>query len=98
MNAVDKKKLMRFGEVVDSLVAKDYTARGISHELYDFIKDIVKNSLTMTAALELSLRAKMGDRVLIFTGWPSRSWLIKGLTETDGPVGAAIMARAMEEA
>ena len=31
----DMKKLWRLGEVVDALTAKDYTARGISHELYD---------------------------------------------------------------
>lgn len=98
MNAVELKRLMRLGEVIDALVAKDFTARGISHELYDFIKDEVKKPLTMTAAIELGKRVQKGDKVLIFTGWPSRSWLIKGLTETDGPVGAAVIARALEEA
>ena len=91
-------KLIRLGEVIDALVAKDYTARGISHELYAQVYGERKMPLTMEAVLALKERLKPGSRVLIFTGWPSRSWLISGLTETDGPVGAAILARALEEA
>lgn len=98
MDNEKKKRLMRFGEVVDALISKDYTARGISHELYEDVRQQIQNPLTMSAVLALAERVKMGDRVMIFTGWPSRSWLIQGLTETDGPVGAAILARAMEEA
>ena len=98
MSKYDIPKLMRLGDVIDSLIAKDYTARGISNELYDYVRGSKKAPLAMSAAIELADRVKAGDRVLIFTGWPSRSWLIKGLTETDGPVGAAILARAMEEA
>lgn len=94
----DMKKLWRLGEVVDALTAKDYTARGISHELYDQVYGERKKPLAMEAAVSMGQRLKPGSRVLIFTGWPSRSWLIKGLTETDGPVGAAILARALEEA
>jgi len=90
-------ELMRLGDVIDNLIAKDYMARGISNELYDYIKSIEKVPLVMSAAIALTDRVKMGDRVLIFTGWPSCSWLMKGLTETDGPVGAAILARVMEE-
>lgn len=88
---------MRLGEVFDSLIAKDYTARGISHELYEAARDRTGMPLTMAAAEHLRRNVKKGDRVLIFTGWPSRSWLIKGLTETDGPVGAAVLARAVEQ-
>lgn len=91
-------KLIRLGEVIDALVAKDYTARGISHELYAEVYGKRKKPLAMEAVLALKERLKSGSRVLIFTGWPSRSWLISGLTETDGPVGAAILARALEEA
>lgn len=91
-------KLIRLGEVIDALVARDYTARGISHELYAQVYGERKMSLTMEAVLALKERLEPGSRVLIFTGWPSRSWLISGLTETDGPVGAAILARALEEA
>lgn len=94
----NRDKLWRFGEIVDALTAKDYTARGISHELYEQVYGERKRPLAMAAAMALGERLKPGSRVLIFTGWPSRSWLIEGLTETDGPVGASILARALEEA
>lgn len=98
MNNIDRRKLLRFGEVVDALISKDYTSRGISHELYEDVREKKGSPLAMCAAMDLFSKAKVGDRVIIFTGWPSRSWLIDGLTETDGPVGAAIIARALEEA
>ncbi|TDF92734.1 glutamate cyclase domain-containing protein [Paenibacillus piri] len=90
-------KYARLGEVIDALVSKDFTARGISHELYEAARAQTGLPLTMAAAAHLRAHAGIGDRVLIFTGWPSRSWLIKGLTETDGPVGAAVLARALEQ-
>ena len=93
-----RTRLMRFGEVVDALIAKDYTARGISHELYEEVREQKGAPLAMASVMALAERIQAGDRVMIFTGWPSRSWLIHGLTETDGPVGAAILARALEEA
>ncbi|TBL75622.1 glutamate cyclase domain-containing protein [Paenibacillus thalictri] len=92
-----EQKYIRLGEVIDSLVSKDFTARGISHELYEEAREQTGMPLTMAAAEHLRGSVKKGDRVLIFTGWPSRSWLIKGLTETDGPVGASALARAIEQ-
>ena len=94
----DRVTLWRFGEIVDALTARDYKARGISHELYEEVRAVRKKPLAMEAAAALGERLRPGSRVMIFTGWPSRSWLIEGLTETDGPVGAAILARALEEA
>lgn len=92
-----EEKFNRLGEVIDALISRDFTARGISHELYEAARKQTGSPLTMTAAQLLQRKIKPGDRVLIFTGWPSRSWLIKGLTETDGPVGAAVLARALEQ-
>lgn len=91
------EKYIRLGEVIDALISKDFTARGISHELYEEARKQTGLPLTIAAAEHLRRNVKKGDRVLIFTGWPSRSWLIKGLTETDGPVGAAVLARAIEQ-
>lgn len=91
-------KYLRLGEVIDSLISRDFTARGISHELYEAARQKLDMPFTMAAAQLLKQNIKKGDRVLIFTGWPSRSWLIQGLTETDGPVGAAVLARVVEQA
>lgn len=97
MNHHLDEKYKRLGVVIDSLISRDFTARGISHELYDAALKKTGESLTMTAGQLLKDKVKKGDPVLIFTGWPSRSWLMQGLTETDGPVGAAILARVVEQ-
>ncbi|WP_167859677.1 glutamate cyclase domain-containing protein [Paenibacillus cymbidii] len=91
------RTFIRLGETIDALVSKDFTARGISHELYEQARAQTGLPLTTAAAALLVRHVRPGDRVLIFTGWPSRSWLIRGLTETDGPVGAAVLARAIEQ-
>lgn len=54
---------------------------------------------TVTVALaERLTRESPGPRVLLATGFPSRSWMFDDLTETDGPVGVAVLARVLEEA
>ncbi|MDR6866225.1 hypothetical protein J2Y69_000817 [Microbacterium resistens] len=86
------------GEVLDRLVANDITARGVLPGLYEAAcVGEGTTSLTMAAARALSARAEEGRAVLICTGWPSRSWLMEGLTETDGPAGAAYLARFLEQ-
>ncbi len=87
----------RLGRVLDSLVACDLTARGICNHLHDAAVELSGGPLTTGAAVALSERVATGDVVIICTGWPSRSWLFKGLTETDGPVGAAYLARVLEQ-
>lgn len=87
----------QLGRVIDNLVASDLVGRGICHQLYDAAIHISGSPLTTGAALALNERITPGKVVFICTGWPSRSWLIKGLTETDGPVGAAYLARTIEQ-
>lgn len=93
----DAARWRRLGEVIDALAAADVTARGLSHELHAAARARFGYPLAMGAALRLSQRVRRGDPVLICTGWPSRSWLMSGLTETDGPVGAGYLARAVEQ-
>jgi hypothetical protein len=91
---IEKQSL---GRVIDAIVASDIVNRGISHHLYDSARTKTLYPLTTTAGLAIKENVKAGDVVLIGTGWPSRSWLMKGITETDGPVGAAYLARFLEE-
>lgn len=93
----DAVSWQRLGEVIDAVVSADITGRGVSHELHAAARARLGYPLAMSAALHLRDRVKRGDPVLICTGWPSRSWLISGLTETDGPVGAGYLARAIEQ-
>lgn len=86
------------GRTIDGLVACDLTGRGICVQLHKAAVERLGGPLTTGAALALQQRTSPGDVVLIATGWPSRSWLLHGLTETDGPVGAAYLARVLEQA
>jgi hypothetical protein len=93
----DAARWQRLGDVIDAVISADLTARGICHELYAAARSRVDYPLTMAAALRLASRVRRADPVLICTGWPSRSWLMSGLTETDGPVGAGYLARVLEQ-
>ncbi|MEN8113931.1 MAG: glutamate cyclase domain-containing protein [Actinomycetota bacterium] len=85
------------GTVIDALISTDFTARGLSRSLYQAAVSRAGYPLAMAAGLRLANEIHYGDPVLICTGWPSRSWLIQGLTETDGPAGAAYLARILEQ-
>lgn len=85
------------GWQVDHLMALDTSGKGVVPELYRAASDRTGAPLTTTAARLLTDRVRHGDVVGILTGFPSRSFLLEGVTETDGPVGAALLARVLEE-
>jgi hypothetical protein len=77
---------MRFGQGLP---------RGVTHRLYDAARAAQGDApLTFLAADGLRKAIKRGDHVLVVTGAGSPPWLPKG--ETDGPPGAAAIARALE--
>lgn len=98
MSRLDHTRLIAIGESLDKLMSLDLTSRGAVLTLYDEARRLHGEPLTAAAAWSLAKVVKPGDPVLIITGFPSRSWLVEGLTETDGPVGAAVLARALEQA
>lgn len=69
--------------------------RGVTHRLYDAARAAQQDRpLTFLAAEGLRRALKRGDNVLVVTGAGSVPWLPKG--ETDGPPGAAAIARALD--
>jgi hypothetical protein len=77
---------MRFGQGLP---------RGVTHRLYDAARVAQGDvPLTFLAADGLRKSVKRGDHVLVVTGAGTPPWLPKG--ETDGPPGAAAIARALE--
>lgn len=83
------------GERVDQLISLDIPSRNVSHMLYRFARDKHSEPLAMAAAQLLKDNIKPGDYVLIGTGWPDRPHVNPDIAETDGPPGAAVLARAL---
>ncbi|MBX3065003.1 MAG: DUF4392 domain-containing protein [Anaerolineae bacterium] len=87
----------RIGWQIDHLMSIDTRGKGIIPALYQAAVEVVSAPLAMTAAQRLRDVVGRGDVVGIITGFPSRSFLGRGITETDGPIGAIYLARVLEE-
>jgi hypothetical protein len=83
------------GERIDQLVSLDAPARGVISELYRWARAKSDGPLCLTAARLLRSRVAPGQPVFIATGWPDRPHISARIAETDGPPGAAALARAV---
>jgi len=87
------------GENVDRLITvemrtKNIPARGMIRQLYEAARRKLNvNSLTLFAAQKIIEHVKRNDTVFILTGCANPPLLPHG--ETDGPMGAASLARAL---
>lgn len=80
------------GAAIDQLITVDMEQRGVIGDLYGAARDHHGRSPTMLAAERLEAEVSPGDDVLLVTGFPTGPTLVQ---ETDGPVGAASLARAV---
>lgn len=89
--------LLAIGDNIDRLVSIEARSRGydqgVIRKLYDSAYRVFNRSLTLTAAGRLIAQVSPGDIVFIATGAGITPYLPKG--ETDGPLGAAALARAI---
>ena len=84
------------GEAVDRLITVDVSSRGLIQILYDATREKLGNEpLTLLAAERLRKVAAPEQPVIIATGLPIRGWFSPALAESDGPIGAATLARAV---
>jgi hypothetical protein len=83
----------RIGVSIDQLLTVDMNGRGVINELYDAAYRRHGRSPTMEAAERLVDTVTEGDVVVIATGFPIRPTYAQ---ETDGPPGAASLARAVK--
>ncbi len=83
------------GERIDRLISLDVTARGVIHILYPLARGKSKEPLCLAAARLLQERVHQNEVVFLATGWPDRPHITPTIAETDGPVGAAALARAL---
>ncbi|WP_293800135.1 DUF4392 domain-containing protein [uncultured Bosea sp.] len=87
----------RIGDAVDHLVTAPISnwtiLKGLPLPLlYARARELAGGSITLAAARLLQQNVSRGDRVLILSGFIMRDY---GLPETDGPIGAAVLARAL---
>lgn len=83
------------GESVDRLITADLAFRGVVHLLYPPARRRAERPLALAAADLLRSRTVRGDVVVLATGWPDRPWVSDRIFETDGPPGAAALARCL---
>jgi hypothetical protein len=88
-----KEQLQRIAETVDQLMRLDVANRGAMDILYQPVRDLVGEPLCMAAAKALKQRLAYRDFVFLVPG--SLIYPYKNLAETDGPMGAAALARAL---
>ncbi|MGB3390063.1 MAG: glutamate cyclase domain-containing protein [Pseudaminobacter sp.] len=86
------------GERIDRIVATDIGSRGVIDTLYRVARDRQGKPLCLAAAEMLLSQAVKGEPILIATGWPDRPGVSVSIAESDGPVGAAALARALHRA
>lgn len=96
MSVVERDRLSKFGETLDQLITSDISGRGVVRALYAAARDLFGEPLTVHAARALA-ELKAGQVVLIATGWPHRPHVAPDIAETDGPPGAAVLARTLAE-
>lgn len=82
--------LKLLGESVDKLITVDVSGRGVIHALYKAARQITGAPLGLSAAQALLDTIKPDDNVLITTGFPIPPTMAP---ETDGPLGALVLAR-----
>lgn len=82
-------------ETIDKIVTIDISMRGAIGGIYEATRKVHDKPLTYSAAKALVKNVKPGDRVIIVTGFPVRAWISTAIGETDGPPGAAVVAKAV---
>ncbi len=88
--------LTNVAESIDRLINVDIGARGTAQTLFDASRELLGGKPMTLAAVELMQKAvKPGDYVFITTGWADQPSNIPTKSETDGPPGAAALARAI---
>jgi hypothetical protein len=80
------------GENLDQLSTLDMRGDGVLRVLYGAARARSSGPLTLSAAQALTRRVGKGDRVLFLTGFLAP----KPFPETDGPIGSAVLAAALE--
>lgn len=94
---LNEKISVQFAETIDRLITIDISHRGVIQKLYDHAYKKLGGPLTYIASQKLI--KKIGNEkkvVFILTGFPDRPWIAPEIPESDGPPGAAALARTIQ--
>jgi len=90
--------LIACAEAIDRLITVDVGGRGVIGKLYQAARALSSKPLVLIAAEALQRALLNKDVVFIATGWSDRTAVDLTIAETDGPSGAAILARTLHRA
>lgn len=90
--------LIACAEAIDRLITVDVGGRGVIGKLYQAAHALSSKPLVLTAAEGLQRSLPNKEAVFIATGWPDRTAVDLTIAETDGPSGAAMLARTLHQA
>lgn len=88
-----QEKRERFARTVDDFLTTDFVLRGNIRGITEAVFDVQGPTPSMRAAELLKDTVGAGDPVLLLTGFPEPPMIVP---ETDGPIGAASIARAVD--
>ena len=83
---------------IDRLVSIDLPRRGVIGLIYEAAREEAGMPLSLRAAQVLRSGLTPGKIAVIATGWLDRPHVSLNIAETDGPPGAAVLARALHVA
>lgn len=81
---------------IDRLLSIDLPSRDRIDIIYPHFRQHYRTPLSLLAAQRLRDSVRPGDLVLIATGWLNRPYISRRIAESDGPTGAAALARAVQ--
>ena len=90
--------LISWAETIDHLITVDVGGRGVIGKLYRAARAVSSRPLVLTVAEGLQRSLCNKEVVFIATGWPDRTAVDPTIAETDGPSGAAVLARTLHRA
>jgi hypothetical protein len=91
-------RLENAAATIEALVNLDLTGRGVIRALHAAARDRFEGPLGHVAARRILEAVPAGGSVTFLTGFPEFPWIGRGVAETDGPVGAAVLARSLVKA
>lgn len=89
--------LLQAADRIDTLVTLDVSSRGVIGKLYAITRNKSNAPLCLQAARKLKESLPGKETVFIVTGWHDRPAVNSKIAETDGPLGAVVLATALHK-